>query len=81
MQDRQGAWRKLLGSGLVERVRVPEGIRLRADPGAAKALMELIDLERECCGWIHFVVVDPFTVELSAEGEGRAVLSQMFLPG
>jgi hypothetical protein len=70
-----------LGSGLVERVPVLEGIRLRATPGAAEALMELIDLERECCGWIHFEVVDQFTVSLSAEREARAVLDQMFLPG
>ena len=53
LKDREGAWNKLMGSGLVGRELVPGGIRLRAAPGAAAALMELIDLERECCAWIH----------------------------
>ena len=80
MQDREAAWRKLLGSGLVERSSLPEGVRLRAAPGAADALMQLIDLERECCAWIRFQVSDQFTVTLGADGEGRAVLDQVFLP-
>ena len=37
-----------MSSGLVERDLVPGGIRLRPAPGAALALIELIDLEREC---------------------------------
>jgi len=35
-------------------------IRLHAASGAAAALIELIDLERECCAWIQFSVTrDP----------------------
>jgi hypothetical protein len=79
LQDRQGAWNKLMGSGLVAREVVPGGIRLIPAPGAAAALIELIDLERECCAWIQFEVGDGSIVTLSAEGEGGAVLAGMFV--
>ena len=86
LRDREGAWAKLLGSGLVDRERVAGGIRLHAEPGAAAALVELIDLERECCAWIDFdVTLDPATgeadVRLTAEAEGEAVLAGMFATG
>src|SRR5256885_10564635 len=86
LRDREGAWAKLLGSGLVDRDRVPGGIRLHASSGAAAALIDLIDLERECCAWIEFAVTrDPIAgdadVVLTAEGEGEAVLAGMFLAG
>ena len=76
--DREGAWKKLMDSGLVERQLVPGGIRLSAGPGAASALIDLIDLERECCAWIHFEVRDGWEVTLTAEGDGEAVLAGMF---
>jgi hypothetical protein len=79
MQDRQGAWNKLMGSGLVARDVVPGGIRLTAAPGAAQSLIALIDLERECCAWINFEVRDESVVTLTAEGEGEAVLAGMFV--
>jgi hypothetical protein len=80
-QDRGGAWQKLLGSGLVERERVPGGIRLIAAPGAAAALVELIDLERECCAWIEFGLsegADGAVATLTAQGDGEAALAGMF---
>jgi hypothetical protein len=84
LQDRQGAWAKLLGSGLVNRDRVAGGIRLHAAPGAADALIELVDLERDCCAWIDFAVTRDAVageadVLLTAEGEGEAVLAEMFV--
>jgi hypothetical protein len=78
LKDREGAWKKLMDSGLVERHRAPGGIRLSAAPGAASALIDLIDLERECCAWIQFEVTDGSVVTLTAEGEGEAVLAGMF---
>jgi hypothetical protein len=78
LEDREGAWKKLMDSGLVERHRVPGGIRLSAAPGAASALIDLIDLERECCAWIRFEVSDGSVVTLTAEGDGEAVLAGMF---
>lgn len=78
LRDRQGAWNKLLGSGLVVRQVVPGGIRLSPTPGAAEALIQLIDLERECCAWIQFEVDDGSVVTLTAEGDGAVVLAGMF---
>jgi hypothetical protein len=78
LQDRERAWRKLMGSGLVTRDRVPGGIRLSAAPGAAEALIQLIDLERECCAWIDFDVSEGSVATLTAEGAGEAVLAGMF---
>jgi hypothetical protein len=78
LQDRQGAWNKLMGSGLVAREVVAGGIRLSPAPGAAAALIELIELERECCRWIQFEVSDGSIVTLTAEGDGAAVLAGMF---
>jgi hypothetical protein len=78
LEDREGAWGKLMSSGLVERDVVPGGIRLTPAPGAAAALIELIDLERECCAWIRFDVSNSSVVTLTAEGDGEAVLAEMF---
>jgi len=83
LRDRNAAWAKLLARGLVDRDRVAGGIRLHAANGAATALIELIDLERECCAWIRFAVTqDPIRGEvdvlLTAEGDGEAVLAGMF---
>jgi hypothetical protein len=78
LRDREGAWVKLLASGLVERDVVPGGIRLIAAPGAAAALLKLVDLERECCAWIEFDVRDGTVVTMTAEGDGEAVLTGMF---
>ena len=78
LKDRGKAWEKVLRSGLVERERVPSGIRLSAAPGAAAALIELIDLERECCAWINYDVRDGSIVTLTADGDGEAVLAGMF---
>jgi hypothetical protein len=78
LKDREGAWRKLFGCGLVKRDRVPGGIRLSAAPGAAVALIELIDLERECCAWINFDVSEGSVATLTSEGDGEAVLAGMF---
>ncbi len=70
-----------MGSRLVERTLVPGGVRLHAAPGAADALIDLVDLERECCAWIHFEVLDRSVVTMTAEGDGAAVLAGMFLVG
>ena len=67
-----------MSSGLVERDVVPGGIRLRPAPGASGALIDLIDLERECCAWIRFDVGDRSVVTLTAGGDGEAVLAEMF---
>ena len=77
LNDREAAWRKLWASGLLHRERVPGGILLEAAPGATDALMLLVNLERECCAWIDFVV-DGSTVTMTADAAGEAVLAEMF---
>jgi hypothetical protein len=57
-----------MSSGLVQRDRVLGGIRLGAAPGATAALLDLIELERECCAWIRFDVGDGSAVIMTAEG-------------
>ena len=74
------------GQRSVDRDRVAGGIRLHAARGAGAALIELIDLERECCAWIQLNVThDPIAGEvdvlLIAEGEGEEVLAGMFVFG
>ena len=59
---------------------MPGGLKLSAAPAAVAALTELIELERECCGWIRIEVNDESVVTLTTEGDGEAVLAQMFLP-
>jgi hypothetical protein len=78
LKDREGAWKKLMASGLVQRDLVPGGIRLSPARGAAAALIELVDFERECCAWVHLEVSAGSTVTLSAEGDGEAVLAGIF---
>jgi hypothetical protein len=84
LQDRGAAWRKLFSSGLVERSQIPGGIQLTAAPRAAAALIELIDLERDCCAWIHYDVTEApggeATATLTAPEDGEAVLAEMFRP-
>ena len=79
LQDREGAWQKLFASGMLHRDVIPGGIMLRADPGAAGALSDLVVLERECCAWIDFKV-DGSTVRMTAPGAGAEVLAGMFRP-
>lgn len=79
LQDRGAAWQKLFASGMLHRVVIPGGIMLRADPGAAGALSDLVALERECCAWIDFKV-DGSTVRMTAPGAGAEVLAGMFRP-
>ncbi len=83
-RDRGGAWAKVLGSGLVTRERIRGGLALHAAPGASAALVELIDLERDCCAWIDFKVEHDTRsgrtdVFLTADGEGEAALAGMFV--
>lgn len=79
MKDRGAAWRKVWATGMLRRERVPGGIRLSAEAGAVDALMTLVELERECCGWIDYAV-DDSGVTMTAEGEGERVLAGMFAP-
>ncbi|HKV87793.1 MAG TPA: hypothetical protein VJT78_07335 [Candidatus Dormibacteraeota bacterium] len=77
LADRGKAWEKVLQSGLVRRERIPGGLMFIAEPGAAKALAELAELERECCAWIDYDIRES-TVTMTARGAGEPVLAEMF---
>ena len=77
MADRERAWRKLLGSGLVQREQIPGGLKLTAEPGAVDALLTLVELERECCAWIDYETRNNW-VRMTAAGAGEQVLAGMF---
>ncbi len=81
LRERQLAWRQLLAGGRVTRERIPGGLRLTARAESAPALLELVDLERECCAWIGFEVAGPVVTLTAESAEGRAALDGMFLPG
>jgi hypothetical protein len=75
--EREGAWRKLLGTSPQARERVPGGLRLVVRPGAGPELNALVDLERNCCPWIAFIVSGE-SVTMTAQGRGEEVLVEMF---
>src|SRR5439155_16139969 len=79
LSDREGAWKKLMSSGLVKRDAVAGGIRLRAAPGAAAALIDLVNLERKCCPWMQFELSEEAVVTVTAEGSRGAILATMFV--
>ena len=82
LRDRGAAWAKLLGSGLVDRSRVPGGVRLFAQQGGRAALLELVELERSCCAWMRIEIADGATVTITADSAaGEEVLARIFLPG
>ena len=80
MIDREAAWRSLLDTSLVERRRVRGGISLQVNPDAYSRLMELIELEKDCCAWIEFAADGESTVTMTADGPGELVLARMFEP-
>jgi len=79
LRDRGAAWRRLLGSGDVDRRRVPGGVRLTARPGAEAALLELVELERSCCAWMQIEITGATVTITSESAAGRAVLTQLFM--
>jgi hypothetical protein len=77
LQETQVAWHKLLSRSLVSRQEIPGGVRLVIHPGSSEALRQLIDVERECCGWITFQLHGP-AVEMTAPGPGESAIREMW---
>lgn len=71
------AWRELFRTSLVDRQLVPKGLQLTFSRGTGQALERLLDIERECCRWINFVVNGP-NVTLTAEGVGEQAIRAMW---
>jgi hypothetical protein len=80
LRDRRRAWRRLLRSGLVDRRRVRGGVQLSPQQGAEAELVKLIELERECCTWMHVEVSEGGVVTVTSESPaGKLILWLMFL--
>ena len=77
LKETRRAWEKLLRQSLVARAAVPGGLRLEVHPGGADALRQLIDIERDCCGWITFELDGP-VVTMTSPGDGEEVIRQMW---
>lgn len=77
--ERGAEWDALLTRSLVSSQAIPSGVRLTVEAVAAGELARLIDLERACCAWMRFDFESAETVAITAEGEGPAVLRNMFL--
>ena len=65
---RQQEWEHLLTHSLIARAAIPDGVslRLRASPDAVTEVRRLIDLERDCCGWINWSIVEGKFAEVRA---------------
>lgn len=77
LQDREGAWRKLLATSLVEAQRVQGGLHLTVHRDSADSLRQLVALEQECCPWMQSLVEGP-TVTFTASGDGETAILEMF---
>ena len=73
LRETRNAWQKLFRLSLVSRDEVPGGLRLSVHPGSADALRQLIDIERECCRWITFVLDGPVVTMTSPEAGESAI--------
>ena len=78
LRETRNAWQKLFRLSLVSRDEVPGGIRLSVHPGSADALRQLIDIERECCRWITFVLDGP-VVTMTSSGPGESAIRAMWV--
>jgi hypothetical protein len=77
LKDTRTAWQKLFRTALLVREEIPGGLRLAVNEGSARALRQLIDIERECCRWITFELDGP-AVSMTAEGAGKAAIRGMW---
>jgi len=78
LRETRNAWQKLFRLSLVSRDEVPGGLRLSLHPGSADALRQLIDIERECCRWITFVLDGP-VVTMTSPGAGESAIRAMWV--
>ena len=77
LQDTEAAWQRLLHLSLISREVVPGGLHLVLHSGSAASLRQLVDIERDCCRWITFVV-DGASVTMTAAGLGAVAIRQMW---
>jgi hypothetical protein len=83
LADRRERWKALAERSFLERALLPTGVRLSfsADEGTEADLRELVELERECCGFASFQVTSSrglLTLDVTAEGDGVAAVRELF---
>ena len=78
LEETGAAWQKLFRLSLASRNEVPGGLRLVFHPGSAEALRQLVDIERECCPWITFVL-DGASVTMTSPGAGASAIREMWV--
>ena len=78
LRETRNAWQKLFRLSLVSRDEVPGGLRLSVHPGSADALRQLMDIERECCRWITFVLDGP-VVTMTSPRAGESAIRDMWV--
>ena len=81
-KDRRAFFRERLLADALRTIRTKNGLRLifRNDPAVRREIETLVDLERQCCGFLDFALTeDPDRLELSITGPpgARAVLDEM----
>lgn len=78
LEETGSAWQKLFRLSLISREEVPGGLRLVFHPGSARALRQLIDIERACCPWITFDL-EGGSVTMTSPGAGATAIRDMWV--
>ncbi len=81
--SREDEWAELLSETLIERQAVPGGVALRMTgaPAVASRVRRLIQLEQQCCPWIHWTVSGGAVLSVEATSsheDGARMLAQWF---
>lgn len=71
--DRGAQWRALIDGRLIASARTARGVSLtlRDDAGVFDAAERLIQLEAECCAWMHMTLTRRNGVVLDITGDGK----------
>lgn len=82
--EREKEWRALLESPYLRRDEIADGVRLtfRSSDNMNREAKRLVDLERSCCAWIRWDVIEDdasLTIEATAlTDEGINILRSWF---
>lgn len=82
LREREQMWSRLAATALRRRVATPSGVRLEfvADHVVAHQLLDLVQAERECCGWASWNLSQSAAetvIEVSADGPAIRAVRQM----
>ncbi len=80
---REQTWTTLAAAALRAKIAIPNGVRLEfvADHDVAHALLDLVQAERECCGWASWSLSQTAAatvVEVRGDGPAVRAAQQLF---